>query len=165
MVIVEIRRRFVREQQGWTVYDCACHCNALCLSERKLVRVRIRFVFEPDVSENLCDALTALPEPGKELSNRDVLRNGQALDEMQPLRHHADMTPAESSQRRGAHFCQSMTGDDYAAETRLHEACEYVDQSRLAAAGGPQHEPVLALCSKPVPNLQHVAAIVRLPHV
>src|SRR5215216_4670490 len=84
---------------------------------------------------------------------------------MKLLQHDADVVPPKTIDLRRLERVQTLPGDRHFASGGTKQSGQYVQQRALAAAGGPEDQPVLSLCRAQRVDAQHFRAVVRVVEI
>ena len=102
-LVVEIRRRLIREQELRTIHQCAGNRDALLLADRELMRIGIDALVDAErLPASTWAAARSTAQPGDALRNQQVLHRGQRGQQMELLQHDADVAAAEAVARAAA---------------------------------------------------------------
>ena len=144
---VEVARRLVGEQQGRLVDERAGDGDALPLAARQLIRLMVHPVAQPDGGERLLGHDSALVAADLRVDQRqlDVLQRRGAREEIERLKHEADLLVAHRGQLVIVHRLDRRAVEDVLPGGGAVEAADDVHERRLAGTGGSHDGHVLAV--------------------
>ena len=93
---VERGSRLIKQKHLGVHCQCPRDCHALLLTARKLNRVLVRLILQPDAFEQrhgLCFRIRARHLANADRRERDVSQNGQVREQVETLEDHANLAP------------------------------------------------------------------------
>ena len=139
-LLVEIAGRLVGHQNFRLGDDGACQCHALLFTARQFRRIVIRPLFEAHAAQHQAGAFKGLCLARQFERDGDIFQSGHGGDEMEGLKHHADMTAAKLRQRVLVHAGNGFAQNGDGAAVGSFQSGHTHQQRGFAGAGRP-HQP------------------------
>ena len=164
VLLVEIARRFVAEQDARRVDQRAGNADALLLAAGKLRGQVMGALSQTDFFQRF-HGLFFVGHAVVILRDHDVFERGKIADQMELLEDQADLVAADLGQVRGALAADvGAVEDDAAFRGRVH-AADDVQHRRLAGAGRPHDGQPLAFVHRQVDMREGVQVAVDLGNI
>jgi len=170
-LVIEIAGGLVGDDDLRVCHNRARDGNTLLLAAGKLARIMMRAVFQTNDAKRRHGAVAALPgaEPGQQQRQLDVAERGQHRDEVVELEDEADVAAAPARQRALGQRADVGSVDHDLAGRGTIDACDQVEQRRLAGARRPHEREEFALGHAEVDAVEHGdllrIALVDLAHL
>jgi hypothetical protein len=144
---VEGTGRLVGEQQRGPVDQRPGHRDPLTFAAGQPARVGAGVLLDAQHLHELHGAIRRFTPsgPGQLGRKLDVVRDGEIVEQIEELEHHADLLAAEPGQSVLGSLVDPLPGHGHGAFGRLVQARDEVQQRGLAAAGGTRHGKGLTL--------------------
>src|SRR6516162_466075 len=152
---IEIASGFIRQDDGWIVYQSPRDGDTLALTARKLVRLVVQTITESYLPQHVRGLLAACFRINASINERELYipQAVSARKKIERLKNKTDLAIANARQLIIRHARNVASIKFIASGTRRIEAAKHVHQRRFAAATGAHDCEVLVAA-----NLQRHAA-------
>src|SRR4029450_6441792 len=142
---IQIASRFIRQDDGWIVYQSPRDRDPLALTARKLVRLMMQSITESHLPQHVRGALPTGFRIDASVNQRELYipQAVSARKKIESLKDKPDLAIANARQLIIRHARNVPSIEFVASGTRRIEAAEHVHQRRFAGATGAHDREVL----------------------